>query len=50
MFFRGDDHNVLCMPGGMFGPDQKPYLRSAFANLEADRMPALAERLVASQG
>ena len=45
-----DDHNVLCMPGGMFGPDQEPYLRFAFANLEADRMEALAERLVASQG
>ncbi len=45
-----DDHNVLCMPGGMFGPDQEPYLRFAFANLEADLMPALAERLVASQG
>lgn len=45
-----DDHNVLCMPGGMFGPDQEPYLRFAFANLEADLMEALAERLVASQG
>ena len=45
-----DDHNVLCMPGGMFGPDQEPYLRFAFANLEAELMPALAERLVESQG
>ncbi len=44
-----DDHNVLCMPGAMFGPDQEPYLRFAFANLQAEHMPALAERLVASQ-
>ena len=45
-----DDHNVLCMPGGMFGPGQEPYLRFAFANLEAEHMGLLAERLVASQG
>ena len=45
-----DAHNVLCMPGGMFGPDQESYLRLAFANLEARHMSALAERLVASQG
>jgi aspartate/methionine/tyrosine aminotransferase len=44
-----DDHNVLCIPGGMFGPGQEQYLRFAFANLDADFMPALAERLVASQ-
>ena len=36
--------------GAMFGPDQEPYLRFAFANLEAERMAGLAERLVASQG
>ena len=35
--------------GAMFGPDQKPYLRFAFANLEAEHMAPLAERLVASQ-
>ena len=45
-----DHHNVLCMPGAMFGPGQETYLRFAFANLEAEAMPALAERLVASQG
>ncbi len=44
-----DQHNLLCMPGGMFGPGQEPYLRFAFANLGAEHMPALAERLVASQ-
>ncbi|MFP6745729.1 MAG: aminotransferase [Alphaproteobacteria bacterium] len=44
-----DDHNVLCIPGGMFGPGQEQYLRFAFANLDADLMPALAERMVASQ-
>lgn len=44
-----DDHNVLCIPGGMFGPGQEQYLRFAFANLDAELMPALAERMVASQ-
>ena len=44
-----DDHNVLCIPGGMFGPAQEQYLRFAFANLDAELMPALAERMVASQ-
>ena len=37
-------------PGAMFGPGQEAYLRFAFANLEAELMPALVERLVASQG
>jgi aspartate/methionine/tyrosine aminotransferase len=44
-----DDHNVLCIPGGMFGPGQEQYVRFAFANLDAEFMPALAARLVASQ-
>ena len=33
----------------MFGPGQEDYLRFAFANLEAEAMPALARRLRASQ-
>lgn len=44
------EHAVLCVPGEMFGPGQEPYLRFAFANLEADRIPMLVERLVESQG
>lgn len=42
------DHNLLCLPGGMFGPDQKNYLRLAFANLEADKMKEVVSRLSAS--
>ena len=34
-------------PGSMFGPGQEAFLRLAFANAEADVMPALAERLAA---
>ena len=41
--------NLLCLPGGMFGPGQDEYLRFAFANLEAEAMPDLARRLRASQ-
>lgn len=45
-----DEHNLLCLPGTMFGPAQEPYLRFAFANLESAYMPELAARLAASQG
>jgi aspartate/methionine/tyrosine aminotransferase len=40
---------VLSLPGSMFGPRQEQYLRFAFANMEADFMPALVDRLVESQ-
>ena len=43
-------HGVLCLPGSMFGPGQDAYLRFAFANLPAEAMPELADRLLASQG
>ena len=43
------EHNLLCLPGSYFGPGQDPYLRFAFANLDASWMPAIAERLIASQ-
>jgi aspartate/methionine/tyrosine aminotransferase len=45
-----DEHNVLCLPGDMFGPNQDAFLRFAFANLEAEQIPALVARLVESQG
>ena len=44
-----DEQNVLCLPGNMFGPHQESYLRFAFANLDADDMPKLIERLINSQ-
>ncbi|MEQ1524405.1 MAG: aminotransferase, partial [Aestuariivirga sp.] len=43
------EHDVLCLPGSMFGPDQDSYLRFAFANSPAEDMPVLVERLVESQ-
>lgn len=42
-------HGVLSLPGSAFGPDQEDSLRMAFANLEAERMPELVSRLLASQ-
>jgi aspartate/methionine/tyrosine aminotransferase len=42
------DHNLLCLPGTMFGPGQGNYLRLAFANLEADKMGEVGERLAVS--
>ena len=44
-----DEQNVLSLPGAMFGPGQDDFLRFAFANLDAQWMPELARRLVASQ-
>ncbi len=44
------DHDVLCLPGSMFGPGQDDYLRFAFANVEKEKMRLLAERLTQSVG
>jgi aspartate/methionine/tyrosine aminotransferase len=43
------EHDVLCLPGSMFGPGQDSYLRLAFANSPAEDMPVLVERLMESQ-
>lgn len=44
------EHDVLCLPGSMFGPGQEDYLRLAFANVPAEAMAVLADRLIESQG
>lgn len=43
------EHDVLCLPGSMFGPGQEDYLRLAFANVDAALMEPLVERLIATQ-
>ncbi|WP_448202873.1 aminotransferase [Azospirillum sp. sgz302134] len=43
------EHNILCLPGSMFGPGQDAYLRFAFANVDAAVMPEIARRLVDSE-
>ena len=43
------EHDLLCLPGSMFGPGQDQFLRLAFANVDATVMPQVAERLVESQ-
>ncbi len=43
-----DDHNILCLPGSMFGDGQDSYLRFAFANVAGEAMIELAGRLAAS--
>jgi aspartate/methionine/tyrosine aminotransferase len=40
-----DNQNMLCLPGSMFGGGQEEFLRFAFANVPAESMPAIAERL-----
>jgi aspartate/methionine/tyrosine aminotransferase len=39
------EHGVLALPGTVFGPGQDDYLRLAFANLEAERMGEVGDRL-----
>ena len=43
------EHDLLCLPGSMFGPGQERYLRIAFANAEASDMETLVDRLIESQ-
>ncbi len=45
-----EEENLLALPGTMFGPGEEPYLRLAFANLDAALMPEVGRRLLASQG
>ena len=42
-------HDVLCLPGIMFGPGQEDYLRFAFANVDGELMQPLVERLIGAQ-
>jgi len=43
-----EDHLLVCLPGSYFGPDQDAYLRLALANLEAEQIPEVVRRLLAS--
>jgi aspartate/methionine/tyrosine aminotransferase len=43
------EHDVLCLPGVMFGPGQENYLRFAFANVDGALMQPLVERLIGAQ-
>lgn len=43
------EHDVLCLPGSMFGHGQDDYLRIAFANVDAGLMEPLVDRLMGSQ-
>jgi aspartate/methionine/tyrosine aminotransferase len=45
-----EDHDLLCLPGSMFGSGQERHLRIAFAALDAEYMPMVVERLIESQG
>jgi aspartate/methionine/tyrosine aminotransferase len=43
------DHDVVCLPGSMFGPGQEDYLRIAFAAAATEDMEVLVDRLCESQ-
>ncbi len=42
-------HDLLALPGSMFGEGQERYLRIAFANAAADQMDDVVARLIESQ-
>ncbi|MGK9232168.1 aminotransferase [Inquilinus limosus] len=42
------EHNLLTLPGSMFGPGQDRFLRVAFANVGSDVAPIVADRLAAA--
>jgi aspartate/methionine/tyrosine aminotransferase len=42
-------HDLIALPGSMFGPGQEQYLRLAFANVDAQIMPDVVARLIESQ-
>ena len=44
------EHDLLVLPGSMFGPGQDDHLRIAFANAEVSDMELLVDRLIESQG
>jgi aspartate/methionine/tyrosine aminotransferase len=41
----GEERGVLALPGPYFGPEQEHHLRIAIANVSADRIAGLSERL-----
>lgn len=43
------EHNLLVLPGSMFGQGQERYLRIAFANAASAQMEEVVSRLIASQ-
>lgn len=43
------EHNLLVLPGSMFGQGQERYLRIAFANAASSEMEDVVARLIASQ-
>jgi aspartate/methionine/tyrosine aminotransferase len=43
------EHDILCLPGSMFGPQQEDYLRFAFANVDGAMMEPLVQRLIGAQ-
>lgn len=43
------EHDLLCLPGSMFGPGQERYLRIAFANADSSDLETMTSRLIESQ-
>lgn len=39
-----DEHNLICLPGEVFGPDLQHYLRLAFGNVQLEQIPRAVAR------
>ena len=44
-----EDHELLCLPGSYFGPDQDRFIRLAYANVNERHFDDVISRLIASQ-
>ncbi|MCP4469512.1 MAG: aminotransferase [Gammaproteobacteria bacterium] len=44
-----EDHELLCLPGSYFGPNQEQFIRLAFANVHERHFDDVIDRLIASQ-
>jgi aspartate/methionine/tyrosine aminotransferase len=43
------DHEIICLPGSYFGPEQEKFIRLAYANVHESRFGDVIGRLLASQ-
>ena len=43
------EHELICLPGSYFGPEQENFIRLAFANVHESRFDDMIHRLLASQ-
>ncbi|HKJ53435.1 MAG TPA: aspartate aminotransferase, partial [Gammaproteobacteria bacterium] len=43
------NHEIVCLPGSYFGPEQEKFIRLAYANVHESRFDEIIARLIDSQ-